>query len=43
LYAKYNKCDFFPREIKYLGHTILEEAVVVDPEKIKTIMDWKAP
>jgi hypothetical protein len=43
LYAKYSKCDFFQREIQYLGHTISEEGVVVDPEKIKAIMDWPAP
>jgi hypothetical protein len=26
-----------------LGHTILEEGVVVNPEKIKENMDWLAP
>jgi hypothetical protein len=40
LYAKYNKCDFFQKEIQYLGHTISTEGVAVDPEKIKAIMDW---
>jgi hypothetical protein len=31
LYAKFSKCDFFKREIKYLGHVILTEGVAVDP------------
>jgi len=26
-----------------LGHVILEEGIVVDPEKIKEIMEWPAP
>jgi hypothetical protein len=43
LYAKFNKCDFFQKEIQYLGHTISAEGVAVDPEKIKEIMDWPAP
>jgi hypothetical protein len=43
VYAKYNKCDFFQRQIHYLGHVISEEGVAVDPEKIKEIMDWPAP
>jgi hypothetical protein len=43
LYAKYRKCDFFQKEIQYLGHTISAEGVTIDPEKIKEIMDWVAP
>jgi hypothetical protein len=43
LYAKFNKCDFFKKEIQYLGHVISVEGVAVDPAKIKEIMDWPAP
>jgi hypothetical protein len=43
LYAKYNKCDFFQRQIQYLGHVILEDGVAVDPKNIKAIMDWPTP
>jgi hypothetical protein len=43
LYAKYNKCDFFQKQIQYLGHVISEDGVAVDPEKIKAIMDWPTP
>ena len=43
LYAKFNKCDFFMEEIQYLGHVIFVEGIAVDPEKIKTIMEWKIP
>ena len=43
LYAKFSKCDFFKEEIQYLGHVITKEGIAVDPEKIKTIMEWPIP
>jgi hypothetical protein len=43
LYAKLSKCDFFQKQVHYLGHVISEEGVVVDPDKIKSIMDWPTP
>jgi hypothetical protein len=35
LYAKLSKCDFWLKEIKFLGHTISQDGVSVDPEKYK--------
>jgi hypothetical protein len=43
LYAKLSKCDFWLREIKFLGHTISQEGISVDPEKVQEMMDWKPP
>jgi hypothetical protein len=43
LYAKLSKCDFWLKEIKFLGHTISHEGVVVDPDKVQEVMDWKPP
>jgi hypothetical protein len=43
LYAKLSKCDFWLREIKFLGHTISQDGVSVDPEKVQEVMDWKPP
>jgi hypothetical protein len=43
LYAKFNKCDFYQKEIQYLGHIISSEGIIVDPEKIKSIMEWPVP
>jgi len=43
VYAKFSKCDFFKEEIKYLGHIITREGIAVDPEKIRTIMEWPVP
>jgi hypothetical protein len=43
LYAKFDKCDFYQRKIQYLGHVISEDGIAVDPEKIKSIMEWPIP
>ena len=43
LYAKFDKCDFYQKEIQYLGHVISTEGIVVDPEKIKAIIEWPVP
>jgi hypothetical protein len=43
LYAKLSKCDFWLREIKFLGHTISLDGISVDPEKVQEVMNWKPP
>jgi hypothetical protein len=43
LYAKFDKCNFYQKGIQYLGHVISSEGIVVDPEKIKSIMEWPVP
>ena len=43
LYAKFDKCNFYQKGIQYLGHVISSEGIVVDPEKIKSIMEWLVP
>jgi len=43
LYAKYGECDFFKEQIQYLRHVITKYGIVVEPEKIKVIMEWHVP
>jgi hypothetical protein len=43
LYAKLSKCSFYQKKIHYLGHIILEQGIVVDPEKIEAIRGWPTP
>ena len=43
LYAKFNKCDFWLKEVRFLGHVLSEEGVVVDLSKVKDVLDWKPP
>jgi hypothetical protein len=43
IYAKLSKCDFWLKEIKFLGHNISQDGVSVDPKKVQEVMDWKPP
>jgi hypothetical protein len=43
LYAKLSKCDFYQKQIHYLGHIISKEGIYVDPKKIEAIMNWPTP
>jgi hypothetical protein len=43
LYAKLSKCDFWLRENKFVGHTISQDGISVDPKKVQEVMDWKPP
>jgi hypothetical protein len=43
LFGKLSKCSFYQSKIHYLGHVISGEGIVVDPAKIKAIMEWHAP
>ncbi len=39
LFGSLSKCAFFRPEIHYLGHVISGDGVLVDPSKIRAIMD----
>ena len=43
LYAKFSKCEFWLREVSFLGHIVSAEGVRVDPNKILAIVNWKPP
>jgi hypothetical protein len=43
LYRKFDKCDFYQKEIQYLGHVISAKRIVVDTERIKCIKEWPIP
>jgi ribonuclease HI len=43
LYAKLSKCDFWLKEIKFLGHIISQEGIVVDLDMVQEVMNWKPP
>ncbi|GJR41577.1 putative reverse transcriptase domain-containing protein [Tanacetum coccineum] len=42
LYAKFSKCEFWLREVQFLGHVINENGIHVDPSKIEAVKNWKA-
>ena len=43
LYAKLSKCDFWLKEVSFLGHIMSAERIRVDPIKIEAIVNWKPP
>ncbi|MDV3199485.1 MAG: reverse transcriptase domain-containing protein, partial [Sweet potato little leaf phytoplasma] len=43
LYAKFSKCDFWMREVQFLGHIVNERGIHVDPSKIQAIKNWEIP
>lgn len=44
LYLDIDKCEFEVKQTRYLGFIIKAgEGVTVDPEKVKTILEWRPP
>jgi hypothetical protein len=43
LYAKMSKCEFWLKEVPFLGHVILEGGISIDPSKIKDVLCWNTP
>ncbi|GJR18024.1 putative reverse transcriptase domain-containing protein [Tanacetum coccineum] len=43
MYAKFSKCEFWLREVQFLGHVINGDGIHVDPSKIEAVKNWKAP
>jgi hypothetical protein len=43
LYAKRSKCDFWLKEVSFLGHVVFEGGVSVDPSKVNDVLNWNPP
>jgi hypothetical protein len=43
LYAKFSKCEFWLTVVAFLGHVISTGGVLVDPGKVKDVLDWMTP
>jgi hypothetical protein len=43
LYAKFSKCEFWIKEVPFLGHVVSPEGIAVDPDKVKEVLQWKLP
>ena len=43
LYAKLSKCEFWLKEVSFLGHVISQGGVSVDPGKVKDVLTWETP
>jgi hypothetical protein len=39
LYAKFNKCKFWIKEVPFLGHVVSPEGIAVDPDRVKEVLE----
>jgi hypothetical protein len=43
LYAKFSKCEFWLMEVAFHRHVISVEGILVDPSKVKDLLNWMPP
>jgi hypothetical protein len=43
LYTKLSKCEFWMKQVAFLGHVISKGGISVDPSKIQDVLSWNAP
>jgi hypothetical protein len=43
LYAKFSMCGFLLTEVTFLGHVISAGGVLVDPDKVRDVLNWMPP
>jgi hypothetical protein len=39
LYAKFSKCEFWLREVPFLGHVLSDGGIMVDPAKVQEVLN----
>jgi hypothetical protein len=43
LYAKLSKCEFWLKQVAFLGHVVSKGGISVDPSKVQDVLGWKTP
>jgi len=43
LYAKLDKCDFWLKEVTFLGHVVSSKGIFVGPQKVEVVLRWEKP
>jgi hypothetical protein len=43
LYAKLSKCEFWMKQVAFLGHIMSKGGISVDPSKVHDVLSWNAP
>jgi hypothetical protein len=43
LYAKLSNCEFWMKQVAFLGHIISKGGISVDPFKVQDVLSWNAP
>ncbi|KAA3487108.1 DNA/RNA polymerases superfamily protein [Gossypium australe] len=42
-FAKLSMCEFWLKEVMFLGHVVYAKGICVDPKKFEAILDWRKP
>jgi hypothetical protein len=37
-----SKCEFWLKQVAFLGHVILKGGISIDPSKVQDVLSWKA-
>lgn len=43
LYTKLSKCEFWIKEVSFLGHVISSGGIIVDLLKVDVVLQWESP
>jgi hypothetical protein len=43
LYGKLSKCEFWMKQVAFLGHVISKGGISMDPSKVQDVLSWNAP
>jgi hypothetical protein len=43
LYAKLSKCEFWMKQVAFLGHVISKGGISVDQSKVQDVLSWNTP
>jgi hypothetical protein len=43
LYAELSKCEFWLKQVAFLGHIISKGGISVDSIKVQDVLGWNAP
>jgi hypothetical protein len=43
LYAKLRKCEFWMKQVAFLGHVISKGGISMDPSKVQDVLSWNVP
>jgi hypothetical protein len=43
LYAKLRKCEFWLKQVAFLGHIVSKGGISREPSKIQDVLGWNAP
>ena len=38
-----DKCDFWLKEVTFLGHVVSSKGIFVDPQKVEAVLRWERP